>query len=47
MEVCSPSGSENEGVGTINPTARVSGANDPISGGSEVALDSAEITCKD
>ena len=46
-EACSSSGSENHGLGTINPTARVSEASDPTTGGSEVALSSAEIICED
>ena len=31
----------------INPTARVSEANDPTAGGSEVALGREEIICED
>ena len=46
MEACSPSGSENQGVGTTNPTGRVSETTIPTAGGSEVALSKPETVCK-
>ena len=42
MEACSPSGSDNQGVGTTDPAARVFEANNLTAGGSEVALGSAQ-----
>ena len=46
-EACPPSGLENQGVGTINSTSWGFEATNPTAGGSEVALGSAEIVCKD
>ena len=46
-EACSPSSVRNQGVGTINPTARISEETNPTTEGSGVALGNAKITCED